>query len=168
MEVELKELEEIKPSEVPMAGIAALFWNPRLGRVHVALLEDEDVQILERIDSRNAKKEHTFSAGTAADTVATVDLVVPEGEVWYINKATLVVPAECNGNIKIWDKAYLETDAGAGTTTDIDFTAVGQLGHEVRLLPGDKVTLYLKTVAATTADRTGSLTLYGRKCKRLF
>jgi len=158
----------VRPHELPIMGMAALYWNPRIGRTNVALLEPEGVQILERIDSRNAKAEHKFTSGTAADTVKEVDITVPDGEVWYINKATLVVPAECNGNVKIWDKSYLETDAGAATTTDIDFTASGQLGHEIRLLPGDKVKLYLKTTATLTADRTGTLTLYGRKCKKLF
>ena len=67
------------------------------------------------------------------------------------------------------DKKYLGTDQAAGSDVNYDLKEAGQLGADLRLVGGDKLTVVATVTAAggTTADRTVTLNLFGRKARRL-
>ncbi len=140
------------------------------------LLTAESLHTEDRIDERD-KIEVTVPDASAQDTPKTKDLEVPAGEAWYINRFNLVTEAEVSGNIRVSkfpkvsdvDKKYLGADQAAGATTNYDLAAAGQLGADLRLVGGDKLTLIatVTAVGGTTADRKVTLNLYGRKARRL-
>ena len=141
-----------------------------------ALLNAESLHTEDRIDERN-KIEVTVPDVSAQDTVKTTEFEVPSGEVWYVNRFNLVTEAEVSGNVRISkfpktdtiDKKYLGTDLAASQNTNYDLAAAGQLGADLRLIGGDKLTVVGTVTAAggTTAARKVTLTLYGRKARRL-
>jgi hypothetical protein len=141
-----------------------------------ALLVAEALHTEDRIDERD-KIEVIVANGTAKDTVKTNEFEVPAGEVWYLNRLNLVTEAEVSGNIRISkfpktdtvDKAYLGTDQAASQNVNYDLAAAGQLGADLRLIGGDKITVVATVTAAggTTADRKVTLNPYGRKATRL-
>ena len=141
-----------------------------------ALLVAESLHTEDRIDERD-KIEVTVPNGTAQDTVKTKEFEVPEGEVWYLNRLNLVTEAEVSGNIRIskfpktdsTDKKYLGTDQAASNDVDYDLKDAGQLGADLRLVGGDKVTVVatVTAVGGTTADRKVTLNPFGRKARRL-
>ena len=141
-----------------------------------ALLVAESLHTRDRIDER-IKVEVTVPTGTAADTSKTTELEVPSDEVWYLNRFNLVTEAEVSGNIRISkfpktndvDKKYLGTDQAAEQDISYDLAAAGQLGADLRLVSGDKLTVVATVTAAdgTTADRKVTLNIYGRKARRL-
>ena len=130
----------------------------------------------DRVDERN-KIELTVPNGTAKDEVKTKEYEIPSGEVWYLNRLNLVTEAEISGNIRISkfpkpdsvDKAYLGTDLAASQNTNYDLASAGQLGADLRLVGGDKVTVVatVTAVGGTTADRKVTLNPFGRKATRL-
>ena len=140
-----------------------------------ALLTAESLHTEDRIDERD-KIEITVPDVSAQDVVKTKEYEVPAGEVWFLNRLNLVTEAEVSGNIRISkfpkvsdiDKKYLGTDQAAGATTNYDLAAAGQLGADLRLIGGDKLTVVAKVTAVggTTADRKVTLNLYGRKARR--
>ena len=89
----------------------------------------------------------------------------------------LVTEAEVSGNIRVSkfpktdtvDKKYLGTDLAASQNEDYDLASAGQLGADLRLVGGDKLTVVgtVTAVGGTTADRKVTLNLYGRKARRL-
>ena len=141
-----------------------------------ALLTAESLHTEDRIDERN-KIEVTVPDASAQDVVKTKEYEIPAGELWYINRLNLVTEAEVSGNIRVSkfpktttvDKKYLGTDQAAGATTNYDLAAAGQLGADLRLIGGDKLTVVatVTAVGGTTADRKVTLNLYGRKARRL-
>ena len=141
-----------------------------------ALLVAESLHTEDRIDERD-KIEVTVPNGTAQDTVKTKEFEVPEGEVWYLNRLNLVTEAEVSGNIRIskfpktdsTDKKYLGTDQAASNDVNYDLKDAGQLGADLRLVGGDKVTVVatVTAVGGTTADRKVTLNPFGRKARRL-
>jgi hypothetical protein len=141
-----------------------------------ALLVAEALHTEDRIDERD-KIELTVANGTAKDTVKTKEYEIPSGEVWYLNRLNLVTEAEISGNIRIskfpksgsLDKTYLGTDLAASQDVDYDLGAAGELGADLRLLGGDKVTVVatVTAVGGTTADRKVTLNPFGRKSTRL-
>lgn len=141
-----------------------------------ALLTAESLHTEDRIDERD-KIELTVPNASAQDTVKTKEFEVPAGEVWYLNRLNLVTEAEVSGNIRISrfpkvdtvDKKYLGTDLAASQNVNYDLKAAGQLGADLRLLGGDKLTVVGTVTAAggTTADRKVTLNIYGRKARRL-
>jgi len=141
-----------------------------------ALLVAESLHTEDRIDERD-KVEVTVPSGTAQDTVKTKELEVPEDEVWYLNRLNLVTEAEVSGNIRIskfprtdtTDKKYLGTDQAAGSDVNYDLKDAGQLGADLRLVGGDKITVVATVTAGggTTADRKVTLSPFGRKARRL-
>jgi len=141
-----------------------------------ALLVAEALHTEDRIDERD-KVEVTVPNGTAQDEVKTTEYEVPAGEVWYLNRLNLVTETEVSGNIRISkfpkvsdvDKKYLGTDQAAGANTNYDLAAAGQLGADLRLVGGDKITVVATVTAAggTTADRKVTLKPFGRKSTRL-
>jgi hypothetical protein len=141
-----------------------------------ALLTAESLHTEDRIDERD-KIEITVPDVSAQDVVKTKEYEVPAGEVWFLNRLNLVTEAEISGNIRISkfpkvsdiDKKYLGTDQAAGATTNYDLAAAGQLGADLRLIGGDKLTVVatVTAVGGTTADRKVTLNLYGRKARRL-
>jgi hypothetical protein len=169
-------------------------YDPRDGTLRALNLDTlrqlqalvERLHCLDRLDERQ-RVEAVIKAGAAVGGVATKDLVVPEGEVWFLNRLTLVSPAESGAgvgdivqvNVRVsrWpktsadvEKAYWPADRGttAADTFNIDFASVGELGEDLRLEAGDKLTLVATlTGAAAGADLTASLTPYGRKGKKL-
>jgi hypothetical protein len=145
----------------------------------------ERLYTIDRLDDRN-RVEAVIAAGAAVGSVATKELVVPDGEVWFINRLVLVSPAESgagvgdivqvNARISRWpktdttEKGYWSAARGtaAQDTYTIDLPAQGELGEELRLEAGDKLTLVATlTGAAAGADLTASLTPYGRRGKKL-
>lgn len=141
-----------------------------------ALLCAEALHTEDRIDERD-KIEVIVPDGSGQDVVKTTEYTIPAGEVWYLNRLNLVTEAEVAGNIRISkfpkadsvDKKYLGTDQAAGATTNYDLATAGQLGADLRLLGGDKITVVATVTAAdgTTADRKVTLNPYGRKASRL-
>jgi len=156
---------------------ASGFWvGLPLQALTEALLVAEALHTEDRIDERD-KIEVTVPNGSAEDTVKTKEFEIPAGEVWYINRFNLVTPAEVSGNIRVSkfpkvdsvDKKYLETDLAASQNVNYDLATAGQLGADLRLVGGDKLTVVGTVTAAggTTADRTVTLNLFGRKARRL-
>jgi len=141
-----------------------------------ALLVAEALHTEDRIDERN-KIELTVPNGTDEDTVKTKEYEIPAGEVWYLNRLNLVTEDEVSGNVRIsrfpktdtTDKKYLGTDQAADGDVDYDLAAAGQLGADLRLVEGDKLTVTATVTAAggTTADRKVTLNPFGRKARRL-
>jgi hypothetical protein len=141
-----------------------------------ALVAAEALHTEDRIDERE-KIELTISNGTAQDTSKTKEFEVPAGEVWYLNRLNLVTEAEVSGNIRVSrfprtgdvDKKYLGTDQAAGQDVDYDLKSAGELGADLRLVGGDKITVASTVTAAggATADRKVTLNPYGRKARRL-
>ncbi len=141
-----------------------------------ALLTAESLHTEDRIDERD-KIEVTVPNGTAQDVVKTKEFEVPAGELWYLNRFNLVTEAEVSGNIRVSkfpktdtvDKKYLGTDLAASQNEDYDLASAGQLGADLRLVGGDKLTVVgtVTAVGGTTADRKVTLNLYGRKARRL-
>ncbi len=141
-----------------------------------ALLNAEALQTEDRIDERD-KIEVTVPDVSAQDVVKTTEFEVPSGEVWFLNRLNLVTEAEVSGNIRVSkfpkvsdiDKKYLGTDQAAGSNNDYDLAAPGELGADLRLVGGDKITVVatVTAVGGTTADRKVTLNPYGRKAKRL-
>lgn len=141
-----------------------------------ALLVAEALHTEDRIDGRN-KIELEVPSGTEADVVKTKEYEIPSDEVWYINRFNLATPLEVLGNIRIskfpkvdaTDKAYLADNQAVNLSVNYDLAAVGQLGADLRLIGGEKITVVGKVHAtgATTAARTVALNIYGRKARRL-
>ena len=141
-----------------------------------ALLESESLHTEDRIDERD-KIEITVPDVSDQDTIKTKEFEVPSGEVWYLNRLNLVTEAEISGNIRIskfpkadtLDKKYLGTDLAASQNVNYDLKSAGQLGADLRLIGGDKLTVVATVTAAggTTADRKATLNLFGRKARRL-
>jgi len=141
-----------------------------------ALLVAEALHTEDRIDERD-KIELTVANGTAKDTVKTKEFEIPAGEVWYLNRLNLVTEAEISGNIRVskfpksgtLDKTYLGTDLAASQNVDYDLASAGELGADLRLVGGDKVTVTatVTAVGGTTADRKVTLNPFGRKSTRL-
>ena len=141
-----------------------------------ALLISESLHTEDRIDERD-KIEVTVPDVSAQDVVKTTEFVIPAGEVWYLNRLNLVTPAEVSGNVRVSkfpkvsdvDKKYLGTDQAASANTDYDLAAAGELGADLRLVGGDKLTVVatVTAVGGTTADRKVTLNPYGRKATRL-
>jgi hypothetical protein len=141
-----------------------------------ALLAAESLHTEDRIDERD-KIEVTVPDASAQDVAKTTEFEIPAGEVWFINRFNLVTEAEVSGNIRVSkfpkvsdaDKKYLGTDQAAGATTSYDLASAGQLGTDLRLIGGDKLTVVgtVTAVGGTTADRKVTLNIYGRKARRL-
>ena len=141
-----------------------------------ALLTAESLHTEDRIDERD-KIEVTVPDVSAQDVVKTNEYEVPAGELWFLNRLNLVTEAEVSGNIRVSkfpktntvDKKYLGTDLAASQNEDYDLASAGQLGADLRLIGGDKLTVVatVTAVGGTTADRKVTLNLYGRKARRL-
>jgi hypothetical protein len=149
--------------------------------VNQPLVLAEKAYCLDRIDSRNGVSVTVENGTGVGDVVDSDPIEVPAGEVWYLNRLSVVCPAaDADGsasfNILVSsfpkvngaDKAYLPAAVTAmGATTDIDLPAQGQLGEELRLVGGDKLTLRLTGTVAFTADKVFRLNVWGRKGKAL-
>ena len=199
MELKVQEFkaQEVAPVQIPpLASQSVLVagYDPRDGSLRVlnlgALVEPlilaEKAYCLDRLDERNMV-EATIKAGSAVGAKATKELVVPAGEVWYLNRIRLLSPAESGADvgdivkvnvaISIWPKSEDGSDKtywaeGKGTaaedTFDIDLPAQGELGEELRLVEGDKLTLIAELTGANAgADLTASMVPFGRKGRRL-
>lgn len=148
----------------------------------------ERLHATDRLDARNARVQATIAAGAAVGATARGTITVPEGEVWFVQRMQHISPAESGvgvgdivqTNIRLskWvdpagdtdGKPYNEANIGTAAlnTTNEDLTAVDELGAELRLVGGDKLTLVaVLTGAAAGANLTATLTLFGRKGKRL-
>jgi len=141
-----------------------------------ALLTAESLHTEDRIDERD-KIEVSVPDASAQDTVKTQEFEVPSGEVWYLNRLNLVTEAEVSGNVRVSkfpktdavEKKYLGTDLAASQDVDYDLASPGQLGADLRLIGGDKLTVVatVTAVGGTTAARKVTLNVYGRKARRL-
>ena len=146
-----------------------------LGNLVEQLLQVEALHTEDRLDDRN-RKSLTIPAGTGTGVTMSAALEIPAGEVWYLNRLTLTTPAGVTANILVskfprkadgTDKEYLPADQAAGTTVNYDLAAVGELGADLRLEGGDKLTIRGTTTAAITADIAVELIPYGRKARKL-
>jgi len=160
-------------------GTAAFIDLDKL--VNQPLVLAEKAYCQDRVDSRNGVQV-TVTDGSAVGTVVTGEIVVPAGEVWYLNRLSVTCPAadtdgSCSFNILVssWPlteagtpKGYFATNQVAmGVTTDIDLPAQGELGEELRLVGGDRLILQLVVTVAFTADKVFRLDPFGRKGKAL-
>jgi hypothetical protein len=160
-------------------GAAAFIDLDKL--VNQPLVLAEKAYALDRIDSRNGVAV-TVENGAAIGDIVSGEIAVPAGEVWFLNRLSVTCPAadatgSASFNILVspWpktaaggDKPYLPTNETAmGATTDYDLPAQGELGEELRLVGGDKLTLQLVVTVAFTADKVFRLDPYGRKGKAL-
>jgi len=149
--------------------------------VNQPLVLAEKAYCQDKVDSRNGVKV-TVENGAGVGDVVTGEIAVPAGEVWYLNRLSVVCPAaDADGSasfnilVSPWpktsgggDKPYFPANQAAmGATTDIDLPAQGELGEELRLVGGDKLTLQLTVTVAFTADKDFTLNVYGRKGKAL-
>ncbi len=167
----------------PLAGtVLVAGYDSRDGSLRVlnlaslveALQQAEALHTEDRVDERD-KASLTILAGTAVDSVKTATLEVPTGEVWYLNRLNLVTPAGVVANVMVSkfpktegiEKAYLAADQAAASDTDYDLAAAGQLGADLRLVGGDKLTIRAKVTAAPVADVAVALTPFGRKARKL-
>ncbi|MDP3063342.1 MAG: hypothetical protein Q8O40_09065 [Chloroflexota bacterium] len=146
-----------------------------------ALAAAERVHSLDRLDTRNLVQVTVPNLAALAAVVSGI-ITVPAGEVWFINRLSVTCPAAdatgtASHNILVsrfpktlagTDKAYLAADVVAmGATTPYDLATVGQLGEELRLEGGDKLTLRLTVTVAFTADKVFTLAPFGRRGKLL-
>ena len=160
-------------------GAAAFIDLDKL--VNQPLVLAEKAYALDRIDSRDGVQV-TVPNGTALAAIVTGEKLVPAGEVWYLNRLSVVCPAaDATGtasfNILVssfpkteagGDKPYLPDNVTAmGATTTIDLPAQGELGEELRLAGGDKLTLQLTVTVAFTADKVFRLNPWGRRGRAL-
>ena len=156
------------------------------------LVAAERLYALDRIDARDIVTA-TFPAASAMGTVIRARLgPVPADEVWFLNRLTLVSPAQIgaeaiiqvNFRVSIWavpdvrtgttvdadGRAYWPADQGtlALNTYTVDLPAQGELGEELRLPAGATITLVATaTGAAATTTTAATLTPSGRKGKLL-
>lgn len=183
--------QELTPQQLPagaVPGVPVIIWDHRNNQYGVfnqgflaeLCLLAEKAYTLDRLDDRNGAKV-TIPSGAAVNDVHKETIEVPAGEVWYINRLSVVCPAaDATGSAKFnievssfpkvdtANKDYLPTDVTAmGATTNYDVASVGQLGEELRLVAGDKLVLRLTVTVAFTADKDFYLRVYGRVGKRL-
>lgn len=178
------ELGALQGSPVPpLAGtVLVAGYDSRDGSLRVlnlaslveALQTAEVLHTEDRVDERD-KASLTILAGTAVDSVKTATLEVPAGEVWYLNRLNLVTPAGVVANILVSrfpktegiEKTYLATDQAAASDVNYDLASTGQLGADLRLVGGDKLTIRAKVTVAPAADVAVSLAPFGRKARKL-
>ena len=152
--------------------------------VNQPLILAEKAHCLDRVDSRNGVNATVPLAANVGDSVAPGEIAVPAGEVWYINRLSVGCPVPdgvgtCSYNILVssfpktvtgTDKPYLPANApdpGVGPD-DYDLPAQGELGEELRLVGGDKLSLVLTITAGPFAAITNyRLNIWGRKGKAL-
>jgi len=160
-------------------GAAAFIDLDKL--VNQPLVLAEKAYALNRVDSRDGVNVTVPNLSVLA-TVVTGEIEVPAGEVWYVNRLSVVCPAadatgSASFNILVssfpktaagGDKPYLPANVTAmGATTDYDLPAQGELGEELRLVGGDILTLQLVVTVAFTADKVFRLNPWGRQGKSL-
>jgi len=160
-------------------GGAAFFDLDKLANQTLVLAEK--AYALDRVDSRDGV-DVTVPNLSALATIVTGEIEVPAGEVWYLNRLSVICPAAdatgtCSFNILVssfpktavgGDKPYLPANVTAmGATTDYDLPAQGALGEELRLVGGDKLTLQLVVTVAFTADKVFRVNPWGRQGKAL-
>jgi hypothetical protein len=152
--------------------------------VNQPLILAEKAYALDRIDSRNGVSVTVEAGANVGDVVAPGEIVVPAGEVWYINRLSVGCPVPdavgtCSYNILVssfpktaagGDKPYLPANApdpGVGPD-DYDLPAQGELGEDLRLVGGDKLSLALTITTGPFAVATVyRLNIWGRKGKTL-
>jgi hypothetical protein len=186
MELKVQELQAQQQAAVIPSLIGSVVvggYDPRdgslralnLGVLIEALQQAEVLHTEDKLDERNQKKL-TIPAGTGSGVTMSAALEVPTGEVWYLNRLALTTPADVTANILVskfprladgTDKPYLPTDLAAGSTVNYDLAAVGQLGADLRLVGGDKLTIRATTTAGIVADVDVVLVPYGRKARKL-
>jgi len=182
--------QEVFPQQLPgtVQGVPVIVWdhrNNQYGILNQGFLAElcllaEKVYTIDRVDDRDGVKS-TIKNGAAVSDVVKGTIEVPAGEVWYLNRLSVVCPAagadgSAKFNIEVSpfpkedsaNKDYLSADVTAmGATTDYDLVSAGQLGEELRLVGGDKLVLRLTVTVAFTADKDFYLNVYGRGGKRL-
>ena len=152
--------------------------------VNQPLVLAEKSYALDRIDSRNGVNAVVPLAAAVGDAVPAGEIVVPAGEVWYINRLSVSCPVPdgvgtCSYNILVssfpktaagGDKPYLPANAAdpGAAWDDYDLPAQGELGEELRLVGGEKLSLALTITAGPFAAITNyRLNIWGRKGKLL-
>lgn len=193
----MQEQQAMTPSQVggaaplgaaPM-GLVLLARDPTTNRyyelaldgINAQFLPGERVLTIDKLDSRNGVAV-TVPNKSAVNAVVSGVIEVPAGEVWYINRMGITCPAadatgtaSFNVLVSPWPKTAAGADKGyyaaaqtaMGAVTKIELPAQGELGEELRLKGGDKLTLSLLVTVAFTADKIFRLDVYGRKCKKI-
>lgn len=157
------------------------------------LVAAERLYALDRIDARDIVTATLPAAALVGASVRAQLGPVPEDEVWFLNRVTLVSPirvgveaiAQLNFRISAWaipdiragvtpdvdGRSYWPADQGtaAADAFVVDFPAQGELGEELRLVAGNIITLVATVTAAAVgvAAINTTLTPFGRKGKLL-
>jgi len=172
-------------------GIAAIFDLDLL--VNQPLVQAERLYALDKLDARDIVTAAVPIGTLLAAVIRARSTAVPVGEVWYINRATINIPAQtgaegivqANFRISSWaipdvraglvadadGRAYWPADLGTAAVDAfvVDFPAQGELGEELRLVAGDVITLVATVTTANiaTVAKDTTLTFWGRKGKLL-
>lgn len=183
-----------KPGTLPIGnykGVPAFFDLDKLA--NQPLVAAERLYAYDRIDARDIVTVTHPAAALLAATLRAVLGPVPAGEVWFLNRVLVNIPAQvgaeaiaqCNFRISSWAIPDIRT----GTTPDVDgrsywpanlgtagidafivdFPAQAELGEELRLIAGDYISLVttITTAAVGAAALITTLTPFGRKGKLL-
>jgi len=174
-------------------GAAAFFDLDKLA--NQPLVQAERLYALDRIDARDVVTATLLANSLVGTVVRARSVAVPAGEVWFINRITLVSPAQIaaeaiaqvNFRISTWaipdaragitpdadGRSYLPVDLGTAALDGFieDLPAQGELGEELRLTAGAVITLVATATGAAVgvaaAGIVCTLTMEGRKGKLL-
>jgi hypothetical protein len=155
-----------------------------------ALMVAESLHTEDRIDSRNSVRvtiptDIDVSAGSVTKTskLEVSDIAADSECIWLsrvglISDHNIIADDGMTVNFKVSkfpksddaEKNYLavgETVFTANEEKTYDFGAAGQLGADLRLVPGDTITLVVIVAVAPMSETVITLNPYGRKARRL-
>jgi len=193
--------QQIQVATPPLIGSVIVggwddgYWRSlNLSTLRQLWRQGELIQPNGKLDTRNLVTA-TLAATAVIGDVASAELTVPAGELWFIQALRLISPAECapgegqitlvNFRVSSWPDDDGSNSAGklffaAGRGTIVldtywveayggaPFTDPENLGTPIRLVGGDKITLYATLAGANaTAALAATLTPYGYKAQLL-
>ncbi len=180
---------EVEPRQAAIQAIIVAGWDPSDGYYHALnlgclvepLVLAERLHATDKLDDRD-DLDIDVPIGTLVGEAVSGTKTVPDGEVWFVNRLQVICPAadadgSCSFNIlcSAWPQTVAGVDKGywsamqnaMGVTTTVDLPAQGELGEELRLVGGDRLSLALIGTVLHTAAKTYTLRIWGRKGKAI-